>query len=138
MLAQPTIEKMQCQNCFAQLNMMGKWSHMIACDYCGTEHMLSESVQQIKAKDSHRFAVNLVRMLAKDFADEELEHLIFELNHDLPRQCSIVHPDDIGGRTRLAKARNLVTWCKRRTYLQYLVNTILRLRPLSVYRLTSL
>ncbi|MEM7116838.1 MAG: hypothetical protein AAF614_30685 [Chloroflexota bacterium] len=129
MIATATVEKMQCQSCFANLNIKGQWSSIVVCDYCGTEHTLSESVKQIKAQDSQRFVVKLARMLASDFADEELEQLIFELNYALPRQCSILHPDDIGGNVRSTKARNLVSWCRRRRYLQPLVDTIVTLRP---------
>ena len=129
MIATATVEKMQCQSCFASLNIKGQWSNIVVCDYCGTEHTLSESVKQVKAHDSQRFVVKLFRILARKFEDEELEQLIFELNYALPRQCSILHPDDIAGNVRSAKARNLVSWCRRRSYLQELVDTVVTLRP---------
>lgn len=122
------LSELTCQSCFAALPVKTQDGGIITCEYCGTEHALSEEVRTVKVVDSYKFRSALVWALQEAFSSfDDLNELIIVLSSEVPYYR--LDSDDIAGSAANHKARNLVSWCMRRGCLQPLVDVAFALRP---------
>jgi DNA-directed RNA polymerase subunit RPC12/RpoP len=118
----------KCSNCGAPLDVKGRESDIVRCDYCGTDTMLETKARTVVAEDSRQFAVKLMKAIVDNLDLDEIRDLVVRLNAALPEPYSLEY-ENLSGSSDIAKARELVLWCQRRRLLQLLVDTLLSVRP---------
>ena len=118
----------KCSNCGAPLNVKGRESDVVRCNYCGTDTMLETKGRTVVAEDSRQFTLKLMRAIVDNFDLDEIRGLVVRLNAVLPEPYSLEY-ENLSGSSDIAKARELVLWCSRRNLLQLLVDTVLSMRP---------
>jgi len=118
----------KCSNCGAPLDVKGRESDVVRCDYCGTDTMLETKARTVVAEDSRQFTLKLMRAIVDNFDLDEIRDLVVRLNAVLPEPYSLEY-ENMSGSSDIAKSRELVLWCSRRNLLQLLVDTVLSMRP---------
>ena len=122
-----TAERIIYENCTASLDVRGQQGGIVACPYCGTEHVLSKEVRQVTAEYSRKFTVVLFHAMVGPFSDlSDVDTLIVNLSGLTPRP---LYPDSIPGKGVEEKIRELVMYAYRNGVLQELVDCALAMRP---------
>jgi len=121
-------EPVKCSNCGAPLDVKGRESDVVRCDYCGTDTMLETKARAVVAENSRQFTVKLMKAIVDNFDLDEIRDLVVRFNSALPEPYSLEY-ENLSGSSDIAKARELVLWCSRRNLLQLLVDTVLSMRP---------
>src|SRR5262245_11157070 len=97
-LMNETTKQIKCQSCHAVLSVMGQAGGVVACDYCGTQNLLSKEVRTVVAQDSHAFMVALYTAMDGEFNNEELRDLTIRVNERLTyRHAYRITYDDLRG-----------------------------------------
>ncbi|MCP4416177.1 MAG: hypothetical protein GY805_06125 [Chloroflexi bacterium] len=119
--------QLKCQTCFAPLNVAQQTSRIMTCSYCGAENVVPQKIQTITRVNAHRFSTILYKYIADEFDLAEVQDLIIRFNGQLPH--SKLDFEELQGHTKSAKARSLVSWCRRRDLLDKLTRAVQSTRP---------
>lgn len=117
---------LQCQNCFAPLNVKGATSGIIVCDFCGTQNAMPSEVRRIQADDSHGFVVALLRAMQGQVSLSDVQLICPIISG---RVRFTVDFENLGGSGANDKKRELILLCQRRGILQELVDALLEVNP---------
>lgn len=102
--------------------------HELTADLAETRAWLTkqqERIQELETRNHHRERPKtdirrLVALVAEHFNAEEIDDLAFRIG---------AAPDDIIGKSRRARARELVLYCERMVILPELLDACMELRP---------
>lgn len=118
------IKTIKCQSCFAPLETLRAVNGIARCEFCGVTNVLPTEVRKVVAENNHAFTNKLMYALDSGFSKDALKVMVFDLSTKLPPSRERLDWDDLSGK-KLLKCLDLVDWCKRRNYLQELVDVAL-------------
>ena len=121
-------EPVRCKSCGAPLDVQEQSSAVVRCAYCGNDHVLRRETRTVVAQDSPQFFSKIYRAIVDNFDLDEIQDLVIRLNDELPEPFTLEY-ENLSGSSDIAKARELVLWCRRRKLVQLLVDTVLSVRP---------
>lgn len=118
------IKTIKCQACFASLNTLHAVNGIVRCEFCGVSNVLPSDMRKVVAHDNHAFTLQLINALNDGFKMDTLQVMVVDLSTKLPHSANRLDWDDLVGGKKM-KCLELVQWCQRRGYLQYLVDVAL-------------
>ena len=115
------MKQLKCQNCNANIETVG-YGNIVICEYCGTQHILGKSVQDIYKHRGHPFIVSLIYAVIENCSLEILEQVCMELQHTTGNRA--FNYENISGNQLTAKARELVLTAQRHVSLDPLAEIL--------------
>ena len=120
------MKSITCEKCLAPLNLGQKQfsgGNIVTCEYCGTTHVIQQSdgISRDYAKLPGRFDVYLLDVMVACFNLDEIARICHDMV-GLTGDISYSY-DDIAGRNKSGKCRELIEKCRRMGSTNDLVNT---------------
>lgn len=123
------VSALNCQACYAPLNLENTKFGICSCEYCGTQHNLDQQLKMKVGSFDRSFLVKLVGFMNKNMNLQDVADLTFTMSGD-NRIYNRLHWDDIRHTSLSCATRELATWCQRRGCLDVLVEYVVKERPM--------
>ena len=129
------IQAINCQSCYAPLNLELSRSGICTCEYCGTQHNLTQELMVKVNYNDRMFGVKLRKVLQRNFSLRELEEIVSYMSGDSRLVVYSFDWDCIRHSTLNLATMELIGWLNRRGYLDVLVEYAIKERPLIITEL---